>query len=126
MRSFLIATFILAACPAYASDREAVPLATPVGKAVSCIQLNQVQETRVHGDKVIDFVTYGNRVYRNVLPDACPSLGFEERFEHKTSTNDYCSVDTITVLQSPGLMHGATCGLGEFQEVKLVNPKGDQ
>ena len=68
------------AAPSLARDREAVPEATPIGKPVSCLTLNQVRETRVHGDSVIDFHTNGNKVYRNTLPISCPMLGFEERF----------------------------------------------
>ncbi len=122
MRSLLIPLAALTlATTAYAkTDREAVPPATNTGKPVSCIRMNEVQETRVHGDQVIDFMTSSTKGYRNTLPYSCPSLGFEERFLHKTSTNDYCSVDTITVLQSPGISHGATCGLGEFQPMELV------
>ena len=122
MRTILIPLMALTlATAAYAKpDRDAVPPATNTGKPVSCIRMSEVQETRVHGDKVIDFMTSNTKGYRNTLPFSCPSLGFEERFFHKTSTNDYCSVDMITVLQSPGLSHGATCGLGEFQPIELI------
>jgi hypothetical protein len=115
-----LAVLTLATAAHAKADRDAVPPAASTGKPVSCIRINEVQETRVHGDKVIDFMTSNTKGYRNVLPYECPSLGFEERFLHKTSTNDYCAVDTITVLQSPGLMHGATCGLGEFQPIELI------
>ena len=108
------------AAPSLARDREAVPEATPIGKPVSCLTLNQVRETRVHGDSVIDFHTNGNKVFRNTLPISCPMLGFEERFLYKTSTSQICSVDIITVLESPGLTQGPSCGLGQFQQVELV------
>jgi len=118
--AFFLTALALATTAQAKAPRDEVPAATPIGKPISCINISDVRETRVHGDQVIDFVVWGNKVYRNTLPYACPSLGFEERFLHKTSTNNYCSVDTITVLQSPGLSHGATCGLGEFQQVELV------
>ena len=42
-------------------------------------------------------------------------MGFEKAFSHKSSFNEYCSVDTITVLHTGGgLRDGATCGLGDF------------
>ena len=107
---------------ASARDREAVPEAVAVGNPVDCLTLSNVRETRVHGDSVIDFHTNGNKVYRNTLPISCPSLGFEERFLYKTSTSQICSVDIITVLQSPGLSQGASCGLGKFQPVEIVKP----
>ena len=105
---------------AMARDRNAIPAATPEGKAISCVPIQSIRDTRVHGDSIIDFHMTGGKVYRNTLPYSCPSLGFEERFLYKTSTSELCSVDVITVLQSPGLSQGASCGLGQFQPVKLA------
>jgi hypothetical protein len=124
MRPFYaIATALLVATPAIAKDT--IPAATPVGKPLDCIQGERwVKETRVRSDEVIDFYMYSNKVYRNTLPIACPQLGFEQRFLHTTrGPNQYCSLDTITVLTDPNLTHGATCGLGKFQEVKLASTK---
>jgi hypothetical protein len=103
-------------------DRNAVPEARETGPAVSCVQISQIRESRVRNDRVIDFRTTGKRWYRNTLPYSCPSLGFEERFAYKTSINQLCSVDVITVLQSSGsgLHRGASCGLGKFQPVELI------
>jgi hypothetical protein len=125
MRKLALTILALAATTSFAGarDRNAVPDATPVGDAVSCVQLRSIQSTRVHGDSVIDFHMAGGKVYRNTLPNSCPSLGFEERFLYKTSLSQLCSVDIITVLQSPGLSQGASCGLGKFQPVKLASAK---
>ena len=122
-RLLVAATFTaltLTTASATARDRTAIPEATPDGPAVSCLRLTNIRETRIHGDSTIDFFTNGGKVYRNTLPLSCPSLGFEERYLYKTSTNDICSVDFITVLQSPGLTPGPSCGLGKFQPVKIV------
>ncbi len=116
----LLALAATAAAPGVARDRNAVPLATPIGNPVDCVPLQSIRETRVHGDSVIDFHLSGGKVYRNTLPNSCPSLGFEERFLYKTSLSQLCSVDIITVLQSPGLSRGASCGLGKFQPVQLA------
>ncbi len=105
---------------AVARDRSAIPLAEPTGKPVDCVSLSRIRETRVHGDSTIDFHMTGGQVYRNTLPYSCPSLGFEERFSYQTSLSQLCSVDIITVLQSPYITRGASCGLGSFQPVKLV------
>jgi len=105
---------------AVARDRNAVPLAEPDGRPVDCVQLQSIQSTRVHGDSTIDFHLRGGKVYRNTLPQSCPMLGFEERFLYKTSLSQLCSVDIITVLQSPNLTPGPSCGLGQFQPVKIV------
>jgi hypothetical protein len=119
MRSALLSLTLLAAT-ATAADR-APPPATPAGKPVSCVQLSQIQETRVRDDRTIDFVMRGrNRVYRNTLPSACPSLGFERRFSYATSLSQLCSVDIITVLYANPPMRGASCGLGQFQPVTLA------
>ena len=123
MRKLVIAALILMPGTALARDRNAVPDATPIGDAVSCVQLQSIRSTQVHGDSVIDFHMNGGKVYRNTLPNRCPSLGFEERFLYKTSLSQLCSVDIITVLQSPGLSQGPSCGLGKFQPVKLASAK---
>jgi hypothetical protein len=121
MRNVLIATALIAcaATSSVAARRDTIPNATPTGPAVDCITTSQIRETRVHGDSTIDFIMNGRKVYRNTLPNACPSLGIEERFLYKPSINQLCSVDIITVLQSPGIRQGASCGLGKFQPVEL-------
>ena len=103
-------------------DRNVPPEAIQIGKAQSCIPLTQIRETRVYGDRTIDFRISGKKVYRNTLPHDCPSLGFEERFSYATSLSQLCSTDIITVLysQGSGLSRGASCGLGEFQPVEIV------
>ncbi|WP_340313203.1 hypothetical protein [Rhizorhabdus argentea] len=89
----------------------------PVGKALDCIPLRSIRNTRVRDDRTIDFYMNGNKVYRNTLPYRCPELGFEEKFSYATSQSQLCSVDIITVLHSPPVMRGASCGLGKFQPI---------
>ena len=121
-RTLALVALTLATAAYARPDREAVPPATPIGKPISCLRLSDISSTEVHGDQVIDYTVLGGKVYRNTLPYSCPGLGFEERYLHKSYGGDICAIDLITVLQSPGLMHGATCGLGEFQQVELVKP----
>jgi hypothetical protein len=125
MRKFALTILALAATASIAGarDRNAVPDATPTGDAVNCVQLTSIRSTQVHGDSTIDFQMAGGKVYRNTLPNSCPGLGFEERFLYKTSLSQLCSVDIITVLQSPGITPGPSCGLGKFQPVKLASAK---
>ena len=125
--AILLGAATLVACTASAESadrgaRKPIPEARETGKAVSCIPITQIRESRVRSDQIIDFRTSGNKWYRNTLPSSCPSLGFEERFSYKTSISQLCSTDIITVLQSggPGLMAGASCGLGQFQPVELA------
>jgi hypothetical protein len=120
MHKLAIAALVMIAGPTVARERNTPPEATPIGEAVNCVSLQSIRSTQVHGDSTIDFHMNGGKVYRNTLPNSCPSLGFEERFLYKTSLSQLCSVDIITVLTSPGLSQGASCGLGEFQPVALV------
>ncbi len=109
------------------SERRAKALAAyePSGDPVSCITLSQVRSSNVIDNRTIDFKMAGGKVYRNTLPHSCPSLGFEQRFSHRTSTNQLCNVDIIRVLQShgSGLQEGAGCGLGKFQPMQKVQSK---
>ena len=119
MRLPLLGLALLAAA-APAADRRQPPEATPTGKPVSCIPLTQIRETQVRDDSTIDFIMHGrNQVYRNTLPNSCPSLGFEQRFSYATSLSQLCSTDIITVLYTAPIMRGASCGLGQFQPVTL-------
>ncbi|MEZ5710423.1 MAG: hypothetical protein R3E02_13650 [Blastomonas sp.] len=102
--------------------KDRVPEAVSVGEPVNCITTNRIRTTRVHDDKTIDFEMAGGKIYRNTLPNKCSGLGFEEAFSYKTSIGQLCSVDIITVLRTgAGGFAGPSCGLGEFQEVKLVD-----
>jgi hypothetical protein len=97
------------------------PAAKVVGEAVSCIPIVQIRSSRVHDDSTIDFEMGGGKVYRNSLPNSCPSLGFEEAFTYETSLSQLCSTDIIYPLQRYGndVRRGAGCGLGQFVPVEL-------
>ena len=121
MKQLLLATALIAIAGTADAKRREIPVATPDGAAVNCLQTTRIRETRVRSDSIIDFYTLGGKVYRNTLPNSCPSLGFEEKFAYEVSTSQLCNVDIITVLQSGGgLMRGASCGLGTFQPVQLA------
>lgn len=128
MKKILAASAVIACGIATAGaapvNRSVPPAAVEDGKPVDCVRLTDIRNTSVHGDSTIDFHMNNGRVLRNTLPMSCPSLGFEERFLYKTSIGELCSVDIITVLQSPGLSPGPSCGLGKFQPVKLVKKAG--
>ena len=116
----ILAALAVLTTAAPAADRRGPPMATPIGKPVSCIPLTQIRQSLVRDDRTIDFVMTGKRVYRNTLPNACPSLGFEQRFSYATSLSQLCSTDIITVLYSAPIGRGPSCGLGEFQPVTLT------
>ncbi len=99
------------------------PPAREIGQPVNCINLSSIRESRVRNDNVIDFRTNGRKWYRNTLPNRCPSLGFEKSFSYKTSLNQLCSVDIITVLRTTPSIIGPSCGLGKFQPIELIKTK---
>ncbi|MEY3703138.1 MAG: hypothetical protein RLZZ561_758 [Pseudomonadota bacterium] len=115
---------VLVTSPALAKQ-PSIPEARPTGKAVRCITISQIRESRVRSDQIIDFRVGTRQWYRNTLPQKCPSLGFEQRFSYRTSLSQLCSVDIISVLQDFGgrLSEGVSCGLGPFQPVELSKPQ---
>ena len=121
MRPLLIALAVAAIAAPVTARETGVPAATPSGKPIDCVRLNDIRETHVRSDQVIDFELRDRKILRNTLPYSCPSLGFEERFTYSVTNGELCAVDTITVLESAGgLSRGATCGLGNFQPVTLA------
>ncbi len=98
------------------------PAVTVVGEAENCLRTNQIRETHVRSDQVIDFEMQGGKTYRSVLPNRCGGLGFEEAFSYRTSLNQLCKQEIIYVLEQTGgtVRQGAGCGLGEFVPVEYL------
>ncbi|MES2156835.1 MAG: hypothetical protein V4512_03440 [Pseudomonadota bacterium] len=118
---FATLTLAMACAVAPAIAKETPDPYVPVaGKTVDCVNIRSIRSTNVRDDKTIDFIMNGKTVYRNILPNSCPSLGFEKRFSYRTSLSQLCSVDIITVLWNVGanLQPGASCGLGKFQPMQ--------
>jgi hypothetical protein len=117
---FLIMGLLLAGC-AQQAPRTAQTM-IPAGAPMNCVQTNQIRSTRVIDDQTIDFEMRGGELLRNTLPNRCPGLGFERAFSYRTSINQLCSVNIITVVvQGGGPQIGASCGLGQFQPVKAAD-----
>jgi len=93
-----------------------------VGEPKSCVTISQIRSTKVIDSRTIDFRMAGGKTYRNILPQSCPGLKFEDRFSYRTSLNQLCNVDIVHVLHDQGgqLHEGAGCGLGKFQMVEKV------
>ena len=104
--------------PGAARD-SSITAATPVDAPQSCISPSRIAQSLVRSDSVIDFVMTDRKVYRVTLPQACPGLGFEERFSYALSIDRLCSTDIITVLYNSPIGRGASCGLAPFQQVTL-------
>lgn len=108
----LMAPFALAAEPAAPAPAARKESKLPEG-ALRCVSLHQIRGTRVVDAQTILFEMGGKKTLANRLPRKCPGLAFEKRFLYKTSLNQLCNTDVITVITSIGA--GATCGLGYFE-----------
>ena len=89
------------------------------GPPEQCISLIRIDRTEVLDDQSILFHMRGDDIYLNHLPHRCPNLGFYESFMYRTSLNQLCNVDIITVLNDIGFgfSPGPSCGLGLFYPV---------
>lgn len=105
-----------------ADPATAGPPVKSLGESQNCIMRNQIRQTRVRSDQVIDFEMRGGKVFRSVLPNTCPRLGFEEGFTYNTSINQLCNTEIIYVLEQFGgqVRRGAGCGLGKFVPVEYI------
>ncbi|MDJ0642482.1 MAG: hypothetical protein QNJ15_06675 [Erythrobacter sp.] len=123
----MAAAFAASSCAPVDPEARADPaLAGPpvkvLGEERSCIMRSQIRNTRVRSDQVIDFEMRGGKIYRNVLPNKCPRLGFEEAFSYSTSINQLCNTEIIYVVENFGgqIQRGAGCGMGRFVPVEYV------
>ena len=131
MRAFaLVLPVLLSACaaaedraPGTIADADQVPPARVVGPAQRCLPTSRIQNTRVQGSQVIDFLALGGETWRTTLRAPCPGLAFEERFSYETSIGQLCRTDTIQVLRAggTGLVPGVRCQLGDFVPVELID-----
>jgi hypothetical protein len=97
----------------------AASVAEQGSKPLHCLTTTSIASTDVKDDRTIIFRTRSGKYYRNQLPFACPRLGFEKAFSYRLTNNQLCNVDIIHVLErgGPGLMQGASCGLGMFEPI---------
>lgn len=104
------------------SSKNAPETVRAVGEPKSCVTISQIRSIKVIDSRTIDFRMAGGKTYRNILPQSCPGLKFEDRFSYRTSLNQLCNVDIVRVLHDQGgqLHEGAGCGLGKFQMVEKV------
>ncbi|MBN7797409.1 DUF6491 family protein [Parahaliea mediterranea] len=121
----LVALLSLSGCAATATDgdgssddrdAEPDPLEELLGGSRNCVQLNRIARTEVVDERTIVFHMNGGDLYANRLPRRCPGLRRDKTIMYKTSMNQLCNVDLITVLDDMGFgfTRGATCGLGSF------------
>ncbi len=86
---------------------------------IRCIRLNQIKSTTILDRQHIVFKLRGDKHYVNVLPYPCIGLRKNKTFMYRTSLNELCDLDLITVLDDfgGGLRPGASCELGTFMPI---------
>jgi len=91
--------------------------ATPSVEPERCVQLSRVDSTDVISNKQIIFEMQGNRYFVNSLPYPCPGLRRGSAILFRTSLDQLCDVDVVTVLEQfgGGYQPAASCGLGKFE-----------
>ena len=89
------------------------------GPPEQCVSLSRIDHTYVLDDRNILFYMHGGKIYRNHLPYNCSGLKINDTFMYRTSLNQLCNVDIITVLDSLGFGYSPrnSCGLGLFYPV---------
>jgi len=114
-----LAALLLAGCANAPREAKSTDVAADDPEALRCVQITQIDRTKVVDDENIFFYMKGGTVYRNQLPRACPGLSREQRFMYKVPTGRLCDLDVITVLMDlgGGLREGASCGLGRFHPI---------
>jgi len=89
------------------------------GPPEQCLSLIRIDRSEVIDDRNIIFHMKNGDLYRNQLPYRCPGLALHDTFMYRTSLNQLCHLDIITVMDSIGfgLSPGASCGLGHFYPI---------
>ena len=90
-----------------------------IGKPVHCLRVDQLEDSEILDDQHIVFETNGHKYYLNKLPHPCPGMRKDTALMYRTTTDELCDLDIITVLDEYGfgLQPGASCGLGAFEPV---------
>lgn len=88
---------------------------TRTGKREMCIPLHQIKNTQIIDSSGILFFMTGGSVYLNE-PRDCALLDPHRSIQWRTSINQLCSTDIVTVF-GPGspVPRLGSCGLGQFE-----------
>lgn len=127
--AFLLSSIVLSlgmtpaiATPADTADSKTAEKESADVRDRRCLGINQIRRIEIIDDSTIYFHMRGGRGdYINHLPHRCPGLKSRGTFMHSTSTNNYCDLDTISVIDTNLGMRLASCPLGRFE---AVEPQG--
>jgi len=92
-----------------------------------CISIVRISDTQIIDNQHIRFNMNGGPDYINELPNMCPGLSPNSTFMYKTSLNELCDLDIITLLENigGGFVRGPSCGLGKFVPVSENDSKDE-
>jgi len=81
-----------------------------------CLDLSRIRDLKIIDNQTLVFEMNQKRMYLNTLPYRCPGLDRNSTIMYRTTLNQLCDLDIITVLDpmGRGFMPGASCGLGKF------------
>lgn len=118
-RQRLFATILLSSLVSAASIAQPEETGASHPASRSCIGLVHIRNSEVLDRQHILFTMGGTEMYVNTLPHPCPGLRRDTPWLHRTSLDQVCDLDIITVLNSTGggFMPGASCGLGRFEPI---------
>jgi uncharacterized protein DUF6491 len=94
------------------------------GETKNCVSSIRIDRTSALDDRHILFEMRNNKVYLNRLRGRCSRLGYEDSFMYKTTTNQVCNGEIITVLHNGDA--GASCSLGKFELLEEVEASEDE
>lgn len=130
--SFLLAAAVgmtasasIAAAPSAANQRSEAKLAkalegrTP-GKPVDCIQLHNIQSSRIFNGTAILYDT-GSKLYLNRPTSGASSLRDSDVLVTDTHSPQLCSIDIVRLYDNTSHMQDGFVGLGKF--VPYTKPK---
>lgn len=97
------------------SDFQKVIAGRTAGPPQSCVNMTQLRGNRTYGEGVMVFDgTTNSVIYVNRPPNGCPELKWSRALRTRTSTNQLCRNDIVTVFDpTSGIEYGG-CGLGDF------------
>ena len=86
---------------------------------IRCVKIDRIENVDVIDNENVVFQIGINDYYLNTLPYACNGLRLNESIMYRTSTNELCDIDVITILDKigPGFQAGPSCGLGKFKPI---------
>ena len=111
----LVLASVRGSLTAAAGEQEGGPAAP---RERHCLWMPQLNRVEIVDDFTLVFHMSGGKRYVNILPYRCSGLKRRGTFLHETATNNYCDLDTITVIDTSTGMRLNSCPLGKFELIE--------